>query len=184
MQINKEKSKKMVKLLALSLATSMMVSAGIKSKAEEADDLVKEQIEYHTRQQKIMEMINKLPSSEYNEEYNRYCNEGMITIRENEYVIKDLYIEYGYVNDEKIVYIIDYHNPKTDVMTGNTVDSNYRRSKVMLLKYSDAFYNYYTNQDKSLEEYINSFEGGINYDVPETHFYNPKLSDNEKENTK
>lgn len=180
MQLNKEKSRKMIRLLSLSLASSLMISGGRKTIADEPNEIIRKQIEYHSRQQQMLEMIKKLPKDDYDEKYNNYCEEDIITIKDKEYAIRDLYIEYGYIGEEKIVYLIDYHNPKIDVITGKIVDSKYERKKIMLLKYSDVFYSYYCNNDKEIGEYINYFEGGINYNVPETYFYNPELENKER----
>ena len=142
------------------------------------DDFVKKQKKYHSSRKKIASMINNLSNDLYDKKYNDYCNNESIVINNNEYKISNLYIEYGYVNDEKKTYLIVFHHPKIDIVTNNQVDYNYQRKKVMLLKYSNVFYDYYVKKDKSLLEYIKMFDGSINYNVPETYFYNPNLKEN------
>jgi hypothetical protein len=178
MQLNKNRSRTIVKLISLTLVSGMLLSSG-EVKAEDLDYL-KKQAEHHNHMQKLTEMINNLQSDEYDEEYNNYCENDSITINGVDYLIKDLYIEYGYIGDEKVVYLIDYHNSSIDVLTGKTVDKNYKRRKVILLKFSNVFYNYYSNQDKELPEYVNEFDGGINFRVPETYFFRPKSSEGDK----
>lgn len=178
MQINKERSKKMVKLLSLTLASNIALSSGV-AKAEVNDD-VRSQIEYHNAQHEYEMKVANLSEELYDKAYNDYCNNDSIVINGISYLIKYLHIEYGYLNNQKIVYLKDYHNPKFDIITNTTIDKNYKREKIMDLKYSDVFYAYYCNQDKSLAEYINLFNGGINYNVPETYFYNPIFSNDSK----
>ena len=139
-------------------------------------DLIREQIEYHEKQEKMKEMIESLSSDMYDKEYNDYCNDGKIIINDKEYMIKDLYIEYGFMENNKMVYLIDYHNPKIDIITGQEINSNYQRMKIVLLKYSQSFYDCYKNQGNNLLEYLYSFDGSINYEVPETHFLNPNVN--------
>lgn len=179
MQINKEKSKKIKKLLTFTLATNILLSGGIGANAEsndEFDEYAREQIDYHVARYELEMKIANLSNELYDKEYNDFCNNGVITINGIEYTIKYLHIEYGYVNEKKIVYVKDYHNPKFDIITGKMIDKNYKREKIMSLKYSDVFYVYYRNKDKSLEDYIILFEGNINHNVPETYFYNSVLS--------
>ena len=178
MQLNKTRSKTIVKLISLSLVSGMLLS-GVEAKADEKDMLIK-QAEHHNYEQKLAEMIKNLSSDLYDEEYNNYCENESITINGIDYLIKDLYIEYGFIGEEKVVYLIDYHNSSIDVLTGKTVDKNYKRRKVILLKFSNVFYNYYNNQDKELPEYVNEFDGGINYRVPETYFFRPKVPKGDK----
>ena len=180
MEINKDRSKKIRKLLAISLAVDMMLSMGIDAKAEVFKDSnhihysVEEQIKYHNEQHKLQEMIQNLSEDLYDKEYNDYCDNGTITINGVDYSIKYLHIEYGYIGHNKIVYLKDYHNPNVDIITGKIIDKDYVRVKVMKLKYADVFYNYCkdSNENKNLEDYINDFDGEINYMVPETYFYN------------
>ena len=142
------------------------------------DNFTKKQKKYHTSRAKISSMINNLSSDLYDKEYNDYCNNESIVINNNNYIISNLYIEYGFVNDEKKIYLIDYHYPKIDIVTNSQIDFNYQRKKTVLLKYSSVFYDYYLKKDKLLFEYIKMFDGSIHYNVPETYFYNPKLKYN------
>ena len=177
MQINKERSKKIRKLLTFTLAANIMLSGGIGAKAEqndEIDEYIKKQIDYHNAKYELEMKMTNLSQELYDKEYNDFCENGTIVINNHEYFVKDLYIEYGYIGDKKTVYLIDYKNPKADIITDILEpDKNYVRRKIILLKYSDVFYAYFHNKDKSLEEYISLFEGNINYNVPETYFYNP-----------
>lgn len=182
MKINKEKSKKIKRLVTLSLTATMLSLLSISSNAED-DDYDKEQKKYHQERNEFLMAVNNLSEELYDKEYNDYCNNEDLIIDDEIHKLADIYIEYGYIGDKKVVYVIDYHSPKQDLITKNTVEKDYKRNKIMLLKYSDVFYNYYhdTDENKKLEDYVNQFEGGINYNVPETYFYNPELStDKEK----
>ena len=186
MQINKERSRKITKLISLTLATNMLLSGGITAKAEndsEFDENVRKQIEFHAAQRELEIMIANLSEELYDKEYNDFCDNGSITVNGIEYKIEYLHIEYGYIGNQKTVYLKDFYNPRFDIITEKMIDDNYERTKIMSLKYSDVFYAYYRNKDLSLEEYINLFEGNINYNVPETYFYNP-IFNSKKEKVK
>ena len=184
MLINKEKSRKITKLLSLTLATGLMLSQAVDTKAEEIES-VRKQKEFHQKQYELQEKIANLSPELYDQEYNDYCDNESIAINGEEHLIADLYIEYGFVDNKKIVYLIDYKDPRVDLITNKSeVDNGYIRRKIILLKYSDVFYEYYhSDKDKPLEEYLYQFEGNINYNVPETYFYNPIFS-NEKDKVK
>ena len=169
MKINKSKSKTIAKLVSLSLASSMLFS-NVDVEAEGIDILVQKQLEFHHQQDELVEMIKRLGKDEYDAAYNDFCDNESITINDKEYFIKDLYIEYGYIGDMKKVYLKDYHNSDVDIITGNITIKDYSRRKVILLKFSDVFYEYYYSDDKDLAKYINMFDGNINYSVPETYF--------------
>ena len=172
MQINKEKSQNVKKMINLNSNSNLFLT-----------NLNMSQRLYHSIQNDNNKKIANLSEKMYDKKYNDFCNNCSITILDKEHKIKNLYIEYGYIDNNKIVYVIDFHNPKINVITNKEIDNNYKRKGVMLLKYSDVFYEYYKNNDRKLEEYINLFEGKYNYNVPETYYYNPIFySDNEKKN--
>lgn len=176
MKINREKSRKMKKLLSFSLALNIMLSLGLNATADEIDSNEIQKI-YHTIKNMFVNSFLNLSENKYDKEYTDYCNNEKIIINGESYQIGDLYIEYGYIKDKKVVYLIDYHNPKQDIITRQIVDKDYIRQKVMLLKFSDVFYEYYySDKNTPLDEYINQFEGNINYKVPETYYYNPELN--------
>jgi len=181
MKINKERSKNIKKLLSLSLAAEMMLAINTGAKADtnqvnfDYQSSIEAQIDYHNRQYELNEKIRTLSESLYDKEYNDYCDNETININGNDYLIKYLHLEYGYLNNQKIVYLKDYHNPHFDIITGKIIDKDYVREKIIALKDSLIFYQYYhdDNIDKNIIDYINRFNGEINYSIPETYYYNP-----------
>ncbi len=160
------------KVLSVALASELMMPVSAQADFNNKDYL-EQQAKYHAQQQELMLARVNLSNELYDKVYNDYCDNEVIEINGIQVAIKDLYIEYGYIDDKMVVYLIDYRKPNYDILTMKEKDANYNRRKIILLKYSKVFYDYYSNKAKSLIEYLNGFDGSINYNVPETYFDNP-----------
>ena len=176
MLINKEKSKKIVKLVSLTLSTSMLMSLGAYSFAQE-NGYPTNQIKHHKIVQNYLGEVERLSPDLYDNAYNDICNNGIISLNEYTYFINDLYLMCGKIENEDIVYLTDYHNPSFDILSSNNIDKEFQRKKIMLLKYSDVFYEYYNKFGLNkidftiFVDYMEKFQGNINYATPETFFY-------------
>ncbi len=185
MQINRNRSKGIKKMLAITLSAELFLMINTGVRAEGAS--IEGQKKYHENVNEAREMIDKLPTDLYDSTYVDYCNNKTITKNDMEYKINDLYITYGYIGDKKIVYLIDYNNPRFDLISNSEINNDFQRKKIMLLKYSDVFYQFYcmrNDENIILDDLLMEFEGMINFETPETYYYRPEYALEDKVKTK
>jgi len=179
MKINRLKSTTFKRICSIALSGGIMLGSGItlykKISMEEYQHY------YHQTKEKYIQMVNNPDMALFDNKFVDYCQNGIIKCGSKEYSINDIYIIYGQLNENDIVYLQSYKEPKLDLLSNSEVDSSYKRKKIMLLKYSNVFYDYYKSHKDSIDktiivddefkDYIFKFVGSINNELPDTYYY-------------
>lgn len=190
MKINREKSNRMKKIIALSLATGILIGSGITmysiARADEnSTEYMKKHREYLRTKRMCYENIKNASLDEFDGDLINLYRNGRIVIRNIEYKLADLYIMLGNVNNEKTIYLFDYKNPEVDIFSGKMIDTNFEREKIMLWAYSQKFYHFYLlNQDNDaivvsennyhdFEKAVLDFDAVMHEELPETYYLMP-----------
>lgn len=179
MKINRELSSKFKRISALVLVSGIILGNGINVYAETSlEDIQKN---YHSQKSSYMQMVDNPEIGIFDERFVDFCHNGVIKINDKEYLIDDLYIIYGQVDDRDIVYLQSYKEPQYDLLSNSEINPLYNRKKIMLLKYSDVFADYYQkhrddigdaiNVDEEFIKYMVGFVGNNNTCLPETYYY-------------
>jgi len=124
----------------------------------------------------------------FDQDYVSLFNNGHLIINDENYSFKDIYVVKGKSNGNDCIFVQDFHNPTTDILSGNELPTDFKREKIMLLAYTTTFYNYYLNNKngndielnsdniEEFREYINNFDATYNDKLPETYYYvHPKI---------
>ena len=179
MKINRELSSKFKRITSLLLVGGLFLGNGIRVYAKEMtpEDI---QRQYHKYQSSYIESVEN-PEDLFDEKFVQFCQDGLIVFDDKEYSMSDVYIIFGELNGEDIVYLSSFREPTLDLLTGKEVDSSYKRKRMMLLGYSDVFDEYYSDHKDEIEDRIvineefinkmNNFRGNINYSLPVTYYY-------------
>lgn len=179
MKINREISSKFKKISSLVLVSGMLLGNGVTVYAERSPEAI--QKDYHSKKNEYIQMVENPEEGLFDEKFINFCKNGVIRYNNEEYSINDLYIIYGQVDDQEVVYLQSYKKPTYDLLTNGEIDSSYERKRIMMLKYSDVFASYYQGHREEIDnvltidnEFINimnCFVGDYNTCLPETYYY-------------
>lgn len=181
MKINREISSRFRKISSIALVGGMLLGNGITLYANLTPDYDYIQKIYHGIEYDYNQKVNNPEEGLFDEKLVKFCNDGIIKYNDIDYSINDPYIVFGQTTDRDIVYLQDYNKPTYDLLTNGEIDSSFKRKKIMLLKYSDVFANYFQEHRDNIENTINlddefindmnAFVGDNNTCIPETYYY-------------
>ena len=141
------------------------------------------EINNHTDLFEYYDRVLKADMSNYDIKFVDFYRFGKIIINNKEHILDDLYIEIGMVNNIEKNYLIDYHEPNTDLIT-NEIKNNYKRKKISILKDTMCLYQIYqlfkeklngnlmtiSDEDKEkIKNIIYSYNGQMHDKTPETY---------------
>jgi len=160
-----DNTKKILKGLAV--GTAIAIGGTGTGNATQMGPLEKSQIIYdgnienYESQSRIdfYEYLSTVDMSNFDGDFVNLYRSGKITINGNIYEISDLFIEAGYVNNEKKVFLVSCRNPDLDILTGNK-KNNFIRESILVFKKSLCFFQIY--EENMNELFANNLNINVN----------------------
>lgn len=128
------------------------------------------------------EYLQNVNMDEYDEEFVDFYRTGYILYNGESYLVSDLFIVNGTLNDNEEIYLINCHNNKYNLLDNTIMSQDYKRNKIMQFNLSQCFYDMYSElkdyiQNGTLvinEENINQFLSIVNTYNGEKHTNTPE----------
>lgn len=198
MKINREKSKKMIKVAStlilagmLSIGNNVALATSFEGYFESPQDsYLENHFDMQKRKVDYLRALENADVSCFDSDFVKLYREGKILVseREKEYDVSDLYIINGKQNDSDKIFLVSYEEGNVDIVTGDVIN-DFVREGIMLFKNSSCFYQIYqlcsdvgiasngvidiSKVDKSeISSIISEFDGMMHDNVPETMYVN------------
>lgn len=179
-------------LKGLAVGTAIAVGATAPSgniqanHSEEMPIIYDGNIENYESQSRIdfYQYLAEVDMSNYDADFVNLFRSGKITINQNTYDVNDLFIEVGYENNQKKIFLVSCYNPDYDILTGSKKNDFVRESILIFPKSLCFFQIYEENKDELFDNNLNinqnrltdvieiiySFDQTIHDKTPETAY--------------